>query len=354
MSILLGITIGIDTILYYKALSYSQMEKILSAMMRLSGFFTEEDDYEHESYSYRSEHFADKGIRIRVSKRGDSPWGLYVLIHPTLLLGNDDRSALYRPTKGNYQALLKHAKKPFSKFKIPFGLDQMKLCRADVTINLLFKRDKYVAAYLRIIKKSLLLAHYKLDWFREGEHRAKDVKEANKNSYTQRCKSASYFVYGKDAQLKMIGKFPETLKGKHVLRLEAQLRSKAMKKWGNRDAQGDQYKTLRQLVRNGVRIHRWYLKRMGLLAGEHLRFEDAVEIVSNVKGKKTRRRMLDIMDALSFNNVNLSNVIQKLDLKPNAVSKAFKKFSELGISPITVPNAEDDALPSLAKFIRDW
>ena len=352
MNHLINISIGIDTVYLYCALTYKQARAIIDTIAKLSAFFTEFDDYEFDRYACRSEHFADRGIKIRAAKYGGGPWGLYILLHPALLLGSDDRSALYQPTKGNYHELLKRARKLFAKLNIPFKLEDMALIRVDVTMNLVFDDPEYVSSYLRIIKKGFILAHYKLDWFREDEHKARDPKEANRHSYKQRCKSACYFAYDKSAQLQMIDKFPEALVGKHILRLEAQLTSRAIKKWIDRDARGDQYKTLRQLVKNGSKFHRWYLKRMGLLAGEHLRYEEAVELVSGVKGKKTRKRMLQIMDALGYNKANLSNVLDKLELKPNAASKALREFSKLGISPITVPNAEDASLPGLAELLE--
>ena len=343
---------GIDTVCFYHVLTGKQAEAIISKLAKLPEFFTEVDDYEKDSYSCRSEYYTDQGIKARVAKYNGKPWGLYILVHPTLLLGNDDRSALYQPKKRSYNELLKRIEKPFEKLKIPFTLEEMALSRADITINLIFHDAEYVSRYLRTIKKALIPAHYSLDRFRKDEHKARNPKEANKHSYTQRCMSASYFVYDKTSQLQMVNKFPKSMKGKRVLRLEAQLSSKAIKHRVKLNARGDPYKTLRQLYTNCKSIHKKYLKRMKLLLGDHLRYEDAVQRVNSVKGKKTRTRMLEIMDALGYNNANLSNVVEKLELKPGAVDKAFKKFAELGFSPITVPNAEGEALPCIRKLLN--
>ena len=348
MKHLINYVVGIDTLSYYHVLTDKQARAIVRELSDRTKFFTEVDDYEKDSYACRSEHYAERGIKVRVARYKGNLWGLYILVHPTLLLGDDDRSALYRPKKGSYNELLKQTKAIFKELNIPFDLEDMALSRADITINLIFVDSEYVDRYLRIIKKAKTLKHYSLDKFRESEHKAKDPKEANKHSYIQRCKSASYFVYDKTAQLHMIDKFPETLEKKHILRLEAQLSGKAMKKWCKSKACKNHYQVLHQLVKNGRDIHRWYLKRMGLLLGEHMRYEDAVERVNTVKGEKTRRHMLAIMEALGYNNANLSNVLDKLKLKPNAASKALRMFSELGISPITVPNAEDASLPGMA------
>lgn len=351
MKTIVDTLIGIDTIRYYNILTNKQAGKTLDAISCLDSFFTETKDDRRGKYSYRSEYFAEQGIKIRVAKYGDSPWGLYILLHPTLLLGDNDRSALYRPNKENYEELLDRASKVLKKAKVPYELEDMLINRVDITMNVIFKQKEYVDGYIRIIKKSPILPCYELDQFHKNEHKAKDPVKANKHSYIQRCKSAAYFIYNKRAQLLMIDKFPESLVDKYVLRFEAQLKGKAIKKWISADAWGNHYQVLQQGVKNGATIHKWYLKRLGLLAGDHLRYEDAVELVGNVRSKKTRNRMLDIMEALGYNKTNLTNVVKKLGLKHEAANKAMKTFAKLGISPITVPNAEDRTLPCLSEIL---
>ena len=94
-----------------------------------------------------------------------------------------------------------------------------------------FEDSDLAESYLRILKKGLLLPHYHLEWFRKNERKAKDIKAANTHSYKQACQSAAFFSYDKTAQLEMIGRFPDRLIGKRVLRLEVQLRRKGIRKW---------------------------------------------------------------------------------------------------------------------------
>ena len=160
----------------------------------------------------------------------------------------------------------------------------MKLNRADVTMNLVFPETRLVDAYLRILKNSLILPHYKLDWFREEEHKAKDCKSANAHSHTQRCKSASFFVYDKTAQLEMINKFPASSADKKILRLEAQLRRGAMRKWVGKDEMESTYKTLKSLCGQGEKIILWYLRRIQQPGGRYVRYKDAEGRRSRAKG----------------------------------------------------------------------
>jgi hypothetical protein len=96
--------------------------------------------------------------------------------------------------------------------------------RADYTQNHCFSDAELVQAYLRILKKSRVLPHYRVEEFREEEGKTKDVREANRHSYKQSCKSAAFFAYDKTAQLAMLGEEGAKLKSGRILRLECTAR----------------------------------------------------------------------------------------------------------------------------------
>lgn len=64
--------------------------------------------------------------------------------------------------------------------------------RADYTQNHCFSDEKLAETWLRILKKSRVLPHYRVEMFREGEGKTRDVRETNRHSYKQSCKSASF------------------------------------------------------------------------------------------------------------------------------------------------------------------
>ena len=78
--------------------------------------------------------------------------------------------------------------------KVPCSVDDMLLYRPDVTVNFIFGDGSVVGEYIRILKKSVILPHYKVDWFREKEKKAKDCKLANRHSHKQYCKSAAFLL----------------------------------------------------------------------------------------------------------------------------------------------------------------
>jgi len=336
---------GIDTWCCYRTLTREQKSKIVKKLRELPGFRTHGqywEEYEH----YQSDYFSSQGIKLFISRNQDTPWGLKVVVHPTLVLGDPDRSALYQPLrKKDYKAIVKNVDALLEEADIPCSVDEMTLYRVDVTMNLIFRDPALVDMYTRILKKGRLLPHYHLDWFREEAKKAKDCKLANEHSYKQACRSAAFFVYDKTAQLEMIERFPKALIGKHILRLEAQLRRKGMKKWISDKNLGSNWEIIRELGKHTAQIIEWYRKRTQPECERYVRYKDAVQMIENSKYKaKTRKRMLYLLRKTS-DSQNLTAALKKLkekfDLKNGQVDTVFKKFRELGISPITLANSSD-------------
>lgn len=264
------VQIGFDTFCSYHPLSPRQKRAIMKELKVRPKFKTVRDDYENNSYEYASGCFAKQGVNLRISRIEGSVWGLYIIVHPTLVLGDDDRSALYQATKSSYIKIVKTVDKMLKPIHIPCSLDDMLLYRLDVTVNLIFDSEYLIAEYIRIMKKSIIMPRYKVDRFREKEKKAKDCKVANQNSHKQYCKSASFFIYNKTAQLEMIDRFPGTLIGKKVLRLEAQLRRKALKKWMPDKEFGSNWEIIQDTYKSRKKIINWYLKRIQP-AGKYVR-----------------------------------------------------------------------------------
>lgn len=307
---------GIDTFSYYYKLTSREKAKIIGHLKAKEGFRTEASNYEEDTYAYSSDYFKDDGIRIWIQRIKGSPWGLLIVVHPLLVLGDSDRSALYQPQKKDeYKKIIKRADRLLKTIAIPCSIDKMKIYRVDITINLVFKVEALVNEYLRILKRSCLLPHYQLDWFREEEHKAKDCKTANKHSFKQYCKSAAFFSYDKTAQLEMIGASPASLIDKRVLRLETQLRRKGMKKWVGKDAmEGNNWLILKKLWKKCREINKWYINRLQPAAVQYVRYEDAAHMVETIKGKKIKERMLYLLRKTSESKT-LTAALEKLQKK---------------------------------------
>lgn len=336
------VELGIDTLSCYYRLTPGQKTDIIKRLKDLPDFRTDQNYWEN-THIYRSDCFAEQGVKLVVSRMNGKPWGLLVVIHPTLVLGEADRGALYLPgKKREYKSIVEQADQRLKQVEIPCSIDDMKLYRCDVTKNMIFDTTAEVDEYIRILKKSCLLPRYRWDKFRKNEHKAKDCKAANQHSCKQHCKSAAFFAYDKTAQLEMIDAFPDTLIGKRVLRLEAQLRRKAMKKWAGKDTMdSSNWAVIKALRKDMGEILDWYLKRMQPVEGDYLRYQDAVKIVSQVKGKKARERMLYLLQKTSDSDTltaALGKLQRKYDLSRNQCRPVLKRFEKLEISPITLAN----------------
>lgn len=344
---------GIDTLSYYHALSSKQKAKIMEKLEKLPKFYTATSSYCENTYSYFSDYFVDEGVRIWISRKNGKPWGLLIVVHPMLVLGGSDRSTLYKPQKrSEYRQIVETVDGLLESVNIPCSIDKMKLYRVDPAINLIFGEASMADEYIRILKKSRRLPHYQLDLFRENEHKARDCKAANKHSHKQYCKSAAFFTYDKAAQLKMIDAFPACLIGKRVLRLEAQLRRKGMKKWvGKGGMDGSNWNIIKKLGDQSEEILQWYLKRLQPVNVSYVRYSDAVDMIGSVKGRKNRERMICLLKKASSSD-SLTAALEKLrkefGLNKGQCKNILRKFERLGISPITLTNSSDyDELPSL-------
>lgn len=344
---------GIDTFSYYYKLTSREKDKITGHLKAKGGFRTEVSNYEEDTYAYTSDYFKDDGIRIWIQRIKGNPWGLLIVVHPLLVLDDSDRSTLYQPQKkDDYKKIIKRADRLLKTVNIPCSIDKMKFYRVDVTINLIFKVEVLVNEYLRILKRSCLLPHYQLDWFREEEHKAKDCKTANKHSFKQYCKPAAFFSYDKTAQLEMIGASPASLIDKRVLRLETQLRRRGMTKRVGKDAmEGNNWHILQKLWKKCKEINKWYVNRLQPAGVRYVRYEDAVRMVETIKGKKIKKRMLYLLRKTSDSDsltAALEKLRKKYSLTKGQQRTILKKFEKLKISPITLKNTSlYECLPSI-------
>ena len=126
----------------------------------------------------------------------------------------------------------------------------------------------------------------------------------------------------------------------------------AMKKWaGKGTIDCGNWAIIKALGKNIEKILNWYLKRLQPATENYLRYQNAVDIVSQVKGKKTRERMLFLLRKTS-DSVTLTAALEKLrkecNLNKNQCRNVLKKFEKFGVSPITLPNTSKcDELPTL-------
>lgn len=351
----LQVVTGIDTFSFYYPVTYKQKDRMVQHIKARNGFYKKRD-YWDEIDEYYSNYYANHGIKIKIFQKKRSVWGLMITVHPKLVMGEMDRSELYQPEKKTYREIEQRVNQTLKQIGAPCEMGEMKLYRLDVTANFVLQDPSLVSDYIRILKKGIILPHYRLEFFKDASKKAKDIKEARKNSYKQSCKSGAFFAYNKTAQLLMTDHFPKTLIGKSVLRIEAQLRRTGMKKWLTKDIKDmKNWDIIKKLGNKAPEILKWYLNRILPAEGSHLLYRNSYEKLSEVKNRKTRERMEYLLRKTSDRG-NLTEAVkdlrEKFNISSNQSKRILKKYDKLGISPITLPNANQiHELPPLSRYL---
>lgn len=198
---------GIHTYSVFLTLTAKEYYAIRKACQTLRSY---NQEYWTERETYHIDELSAHGLKLYLS-RISKLYTLKIRIEPCLVLKSKNPAALYVPTKKSYCALVKTADKRLKHLDIPRSIDEMKLCRADWTVDLYFKEKACVLSYVRILQNSFVMPHYKRVRFKTQEKKAKNHKEANRHSYRLLCKSATFSAYDKIAQLQMTNRFTDTL-----------------------------------------------------------------------------------------------------------------------------------------------
>ena len=151
------IELGVDSVNYTGILSAAQKDALLSELKKRKGFRKHCSDYFRECCHYSSDCFADQGVKLQIEKTAKTPWRLSLIVHPTLVLGEKDRSKLWQPTKKSFRAMENTLANKLAKVRLELPPEALSLSRVDITANLEFDDAGLVAEYLRIIKKSRIL-----------------------------------------------------------------------------------------------------------------------------------------------------------------------------------------------------
>lgn len=349
---------GINTFSFYQELTAKQKSDIIEQLKVLPKFDVVVSDDRSKTYIYRSDYLADEGVRIWVKRKKGKSWGLIIVVHPMLVLDNLDRSPLYSPLrKSEYQVIVETVDEFLMWRNIPCSVDEMQLYRVDTTIELTFTEDTSLDEHMRILKKSVLLPHHKLDFFRAKEYRAKDCKRASKHSYTQYCKSAVFLAYDRAAQSEMIDAFPNVKIGKRTLRLEVQLRRDGMKKWVGKNGVGkDNWKILQKLGINSENTILWYIDRLQPVEADYERYSDTVDMIGHIQNEGTHKRMLYLVQRINKGE-SITTALEKLKeeyhLSKGQCKAVLNTFYDLDINPITLKDSSNnDKFPSLDSIIR--
>ena len=350
------ITRGVDTLCYYHPLTSDQKDAMVKKLKSSKGFYKDKSDYFSETKQYHSDAYIEWGVKIFIRKCSNVPWHLQLIVHPEMVLGDADRAELWMPSKSDYKEISSRITKILHEAGLKLDADQLSLTRVDLTANLQFPEQSMVDEYLRILKKGILLPHYRPEKFHEKEHKAKNCKLANTHSYKQSCKSSAFFAYDKVSQLEMIDCISTGVADQHILRLEIQLSSKGMTKWLKKDDKRSAWKTIHTLSAQHYNILTWYLSRILPSADEHVQYSKAEALLEKLRKSKTKehlqyflRKQSDCKDLQTA----LEKTAEKFNLNKSKTRKLLEKCRKIEFNPITLTNGgEYERLPSLLFILK--
>ena len=349
------IDIGVDTFSLYHQLSPTQVYCMVKRIKGCDKFQEKKSDYFSGGGEFVCRQFADQGVTVRIIEQKTNVWGLYIIVHPSLALGETNKALLYQPKKKTYTKLMNKVYTIMQELDCQYDVRKMKLYRVDITADLFMDCQEVIDAYIHILKKSMVQSRFHVEKFKKEGKKANDYKSANAHSYKQSCKSSAIFAYDKIAQLKMVKRTPQRLIGKNVLRIEIQNRRRALKRWVGEDNMDDNWAIIRKLATSARTIINWYFKKMRQDIGSYYRYDDAVKIVcENTKKKRMAQMVFLLRKTSDCGNLNaaVDALKSEYNLNSGKISRIFKAFKKLNVSPITLPNiSRIDRLQSLGELL---
>ncbi len=311
--------------------------------------------------------FSKSGMIIYANQiKGQGKSGVIVRVNPCVVLSNRyEPTELYKPTEKSLCKLSNQVNEYLESFDYTYGskppeffdplldVDQMSLNRIDPCANILCDSEEEMKQLKRLFTKAAIIPHYWRDSFPKDSRMVKNPAEANKHSYRQSCGSnkskkksrknrASITVYDKKYQLQQIDRCPVELMDKNVLRIEAELTRSAFLHMVKEADKNNPLDLIKAVYDKTPRILYKYMKRMFLVEGVFVTYNEAVECINSANFKAaTKEKMLYLVRKTSDSD-NLKNALDKtqneFNLSDQGITRLLKKFEKLGINPITLPN----------------
>lgn len=104
-------------------------------------------DHWRNAEKYHIDALEQSDIKLYLS-RYDKLYFLKVRLEPCRVLESHDPSALYQPKKKSYQEMVQKVDELLKCCGIPKSIDQMKICREDITCDLYFDKSIMVDEYI--------------------------------------------------------------------------------------------------------------------------------------------------------------------------------------------------------------
>ncbi len=359
---------GIHTLSFFAKLKYADIQEVIDEMWEHGNTFEVYKGHHGRSRIICNTEFSKSGMITYANQfKGPGKSGVIIRVNPCVVLSKRYQpTKVYKPTEKSLRKLSNQVNEYLESFDYTYAstppeffdplldVDQMSLNRIDPCANILCDNEEEMKQVKRLFTKAAIIPHYWRDSFSQYSKMVKNPAEANKHSYRQSCGSnkskkksrknrASITVYDKKYQLQQIDRCPIDLMDKHMLRIEAELTRSAFLHIVKETDKNNPLALIKAVYDKTPRILSKYIKRMFLVEGVFVTYNEATERIKTANFKAdTKEKMLYLVRKASDSD-NLTNALNKIQTKfclsDQGIARLLKKFEKLGINPITLPNS---------------
>ena len=290
--------------------------------------------------------WCDDGVRFFLEQNAHVPGStLYLVITPAKVLGCNDAVTLFVPSAKGVNEIYRVTEEILSWLPIKRHSYQLLLSRLDLCRNVSFSEQRYVDAYIRLLKKGSSTTGWEVQSYPEGDER-------DAHSFRRISRYYQVTVYDKLYQIEHEGYHTEQKGTDRILRVEVSVLRPGIQEelnWCEADIDDRWSYQLLELAANGVftmrRVLRKLVPDLPYYTQSAIReYLDAADI-SNAK----RSHLLCFL-----HKINRCDLLDEKRIKKDFDNgkKRLKQLKELKINPVTIEaRAGIPYLPSLDQLV---
>ena len=351
---------GIHTIqLNLNNLKYSQVDKVNTRIAKLEDLIPLSNNDDYISRTYLCRDFEEYGVSSIITRQtANKSNSVSFVVNPSSLVTKKIHPVmLFQPSEDDCDKIVNRVMSVTKSVHLQdlhdstISSDRLSLGQVDVTANLWFDQDTQLEPLLRLFRKA-------------------DVP----NGFTRNKEQAGFCInsgnvtikaYDKLRELEDRGHLPKKLKNEVLLRVEISMKRGKFLKVLELDKDASLCEMLDTACRKAPKLINDYLEKLFPASAGHLRYDDAKQtIIDQVKKKKMRDQMLFLLDKTSDSDglnraIDLLNSKRAKDgkkpLQSVELSRIFKKFDDIGVNPITLPNkSTTDCIPNIRHMLASY
>lgn len=304
--------------------------------------------YDLTKNTFISEEFKGMGVIMVIVHPDSKPAIFAIRVNPRRLLGDDTYVGIFEPTNHNINEMIERINKILLHIDAHWDFEAMNLSRLDLCANKIFENPYESAAYMRLIRKSLMPAGYTKKKFESDEP---NYQEKNKKSFRIWNGARTITVYDKRFQLEEehLGEI-DSMDSKGLLRFEISLSGREINKLtGSRS--------------NREKLEYFATHAMGIMLRNfdkvffslpYFRYQLAIDMINDAAAKKIvttamSKKMIEMVQTISaYKNMNAALIYLKYTdwesydkkIQYKKVAKLKEGFIKVGLNPITIKGKE--------------